>query len=56
LAFISKVDMKTGKPCVDFLDNEEIWEPGTTIIGILQSLQVLYNIYIYKRILYIYIY
>jgi len=39
--FHPNIDMKTGKPCVDFLDNEEIWEPGTTIIGILQSLQLL---------------
>jgi len=35
------VDMTTGKPCVAFLDDPEVWEPGTTITGILQSLQVL---------------
>ncbi|ORX43775.1 UBC-like protein, partial [Piromyces finnis] len=39
--FHPNIDMTTGKPCVDFLDNDEIWKPGTTITGILQSMQLL---------------
>jgi len=48
---INIVDMSTGKPCVDFLDNPDLWVPGTTLTGLLQSLQV--SKYIQEKYIYI---
>jgi ubiquitin-protein ligase len=41
IPFHPNIDMSTGKPCVDFLDNPDLWVPGTTLTGLLQSLQLL---------------
>ncbi|KAI8612213.1 ubiquitin-conjugating enzyme/RWD-like protein [Chytriomyces sp. MP71] len=37
--FHPNVDMYTGAPCTDFLDDESCWDPNTSILGILLCLQ-----------------
>ena len=41
LVVIFSVDMITGQPCVDFLDNPELWLENYSLSSLLISLQVL---------------
>ena len=35
------VDMRTGRPCVDYLDNLELWRPAFSLSALLVTLQVI---------------
>ncbi|KAK7101327.1 ubiquitin-conjugating enzyme E2 U-like isoform X2 [Littorina saxatilis] len=41
IPFHPNVDMRTGRPCVDYLDNLDLWRPGFSLSMLLVSLQAL---------------
>ncbi|KAL8604774.1 hypothetical protein ACOMHN_017733 [Nucella lapillus] len=41
IPFHPNVDMRTGRPCMDYLDNLELWRPGFSLSMILVTLQAL---------------